>query len=56
MLVSQVLSDFMGEIKANINTEIQMRTRDEGDLNRIKMQYGEEFIQVYNNIICSCGI
>lgn len=45
MLVSQVLSDFVGEIKANINTEIQMRTRDEADLNRLKTKYGEEFLQ-----------
>jgi hypothetical protein len=45
MLVSQVLSDFVGEIKANISTEVQMRTRDEGDLNRIKTKYGEEFLQ-----------
>jgi len=45
MLVSQVLSDFVGEIKANINTEIQMRTRDEGDLGRINTKYGEEFLQ-----------
>jgi hypothetical protein len=45
MLVSQVLSDFVGEIKANINTEVQMRTRDEGDLGRIKIKYGEEFLQ-----------
>jgi hypothetical protein len=45
MLVSQVLSDFVGEIKANINTEVQMRTRDEGDLGRIKIKYGEQFLQ-----------
>lgn len=45
MLVSQVLNDFMGAIKANISTEVQMRTRDEGDLNRIKTKYGEEFLQ-----------
>jgi len=45
LLISQVLSDFVGEIKANINTLVQMKTRDDGDLNRIKMQYGEEFIQ-----------
>lgn len=45
MLVSQVLNDFMGEIKANISTEIQMRTRDEGDLGRIKTKYGETFLQ-----------
>ena len=45
MLISQVLSDFAGQIKANISTEVQMRTRDEGDLNRIKTKYGEGFLQ-----------
>ncbi|MEM4347776.1 MAG: DUF87 domain-containing protein [Candidatus Altiarchaeota archaeon] len=43
ILISQVLSDFVGEIKANIGTEIQMRARYEGDLNRIKLKYGEDF-------------
>ena len=42
VLISQVLSDFVGEIKANIGTEIQLRTRYEGDLDRIKMKYGED--------------
>ncbi len=42
LLVSQVLSDFVGEIKANIGTEIQMRTWYEGDLDRIRMKYGED--------------
>ncbi|MBR9675670.1 DUF87 domain-containing protein [Candidatus Woesearchaeota archaeon] len=45
MLISQVLSDFVGEIKANINTEIQMRTRDEGDLERIATKYGKELLR-----------
>ncbi len=45
MLISQVLSDFVGAIKANINTEIQMRTRDEGDLGRIETKYGTELLQ-----------
>ncbi len=45
VLISQVLSDFMGSIKANINTEIQMRTRDEGDLERIRVKYGEEVLR-----------
>jgi hypothetical protein len=44
LLVSQVLSDFVGQIKANINTNVQMKTRDESDLSRIKMNYGEEYI------------
>ena len=45
LLISQVLSDFVGTIKANINTEIQMRTRDEGDLERIRIKYGEEVLK-----------
>jgi hypothetical protein len=45
MLISQVLNDFVGEIKANINTELQTRTLDEGDLERIKSKYGEEFLK-----------
>lgn len=45
VLISQVLTDFIGETKANINTEIQMRTRDEGDLNRIKDKYGGYMLQ-----------
>jgi len=45
MLVSQVLADFVGEIKANISTEVQMRTRDEGDLERIKTKYGDDFLK-----------
>ncbi|RME53635.1 DUF87 domain-containing protein [Candidatus Woesearchaeota archaeon] len=45
ILVSQVLSDFVGTIKANINTEIQMRTRDEGDLERIRVKYGEDVLR-----------
>ena len=45
LLVSQVLADFVGQIKANINTEIQMRTRDEGDLQRIATKYGQEVLR-----------
>ena len=45
VLISQVLTDFVGEIKANINTELQMRTRDEGDLGRIKDKYGDSYLK-----------
>jgi len=45
LLISQVLTDFVGTIKANINTEIQMRTRDEGDLERIRVKYGDEVLK-----------
>ncbi|MFA5857106.1 MAG: DUF87 domain-containing protein [Candidatus Pacearchaeota archaeon] len=45
MLISQVLNDFVGEIKANINTEVQARTLEESDLDRIKTKYGEEYLK-----------
>jgi len=45
ILISQVLSDFPKEVLANINTEIQTRTRDEGDLNRIKEEYGYNILK-----------
>jgi DNA segregation ATPase FtsK/SpoIIIE-like protein len=45
LLLSQVLSDFPPQVLANINTEVQMRTRDEGDLNRIKEEYGEDVLK-----------
>jgi len=45
LLISQVLSDFVGEIKANIATQIQLRTSDDDDLDRIKTKYGDEFVK-----------
>ncbi|MFT4309412.1 MAG: ATP-binding protein, partial [Candidatus Woesearchaeota archaeon] len=45
LLISQVLSDFIGQIKANINTEVQMRTRDEEDLKRLSLKYGEDLLR-----------
>ncbi|MFH1364991.1 MAG: DUF87 domain-containing protein [archaeon] len=45
VLISQVLSDFVGEIKANIGTEIQLGTRYEGDLERINLKYGEDMLK-----------
>ena len=45
VLISQVLSDFVGEIKANIGTEIQMRTKYEGDLQRIEFKFGQNALR-----------
>jgi len=45
ILISQVLTDFAASIKANINTDIQMRTRDEGDLKRIEEAYGADILR-----------
>ncbi|OYT42506.1 MAG: hypothetical protein B6U86_00155 [Candidatus Altiarchaeales archaeon ex4484_43] len=45
VLISQVLTDYPKDIKANVGTEIQMRTRYEGDLSQIKMKYGEDIMK-----------
>jgi len=45
LLISQGLTDFIGEIKANINTQIQMRTRNETDLARLKEEYGDDVMK-----------
>ncbi|MEM2479081.1 MAG: DUF87 domain-containing protein, partial [Candidatus Pacearchaeota archaeon] len=45
ILISQVTADFVGAIKANIMTEIQLRTREESDLDRIKLKYGEDMLK-----------
>jgi len=42
-LISQVLSDFKGAIRANIATEIQLRTKYGGDINRVKVKYGTDY-------------
>ena len=42
-LISQVLSDFKGAIRANIATEIQLRTKYVGDINRTKSKYGSDY-------------
>jgi hypothetical protein len=41
LLLSQVLEDFLGSIRANINTEIQMRTTFDDDLDKARIKYGE---------------
>jgi hypothetical protein len=41
--ISQVLLDFKGAIRAVIATETQMRTKYEGDINRVKTKYGWEY-------------
>ncbi len=42
-MISQVLMDFRGAIRANIATEIQLRTKYEGDIGRVKTKYGPDY-------------
>ncbi|MEM2536241.1 MAG: DUF87 domain-containing protein, partial [Candidatus Hadarchaeales archaeon] len=45
MLVSQTIADFSETIQTNCRTQIQFWTREEGELQRIAMKYGEEHVR-----------
>ncbi|RLJ09732.1 MAG: hypothetical protein DRP15_02640, partial [Candidatus Aenigmatarchaeota archaeon] len=42
-LISQVLMDFKGAIRANISNEIQLRTKYTGDIKRVATKYGSQY-------------
>lgn len=45
VLLSQVISDFSGEIRANIGTTVQMRTQYDNDLERMKDKFGIDTVK-----------
>ncbi|HDH44645.1 MAG TPA: DUF87 domain-containing protein [Thermococcus sp.] len=55
-LISQVLLDFKGAIRANIATEVQLRTKYEGDINRIKTKYGREYASKVVQLTVGTGL
>jgi hypothetical protein len=55
-LISQVLLDFKGAIRANVATEIQLRTKYEGDINRVKQKYGADYASKVTKLTIGTGI
>ncbi|MEM5843549.1 MAG: hypothetical protein QXL97_02425, partial [Candidatus Aenigmatarchaeota archaeon] len=55
-LISQVLLDFKGAIRANVATEIQLRTKYEGDINRVKQKYGTDYASKVTKLTIGTGI
>ncbi|MFH1364936.1 MAG: DUF87 domain-containing protein [Candidatus Aenigmatarchaeota archaeon] len=55
-LISQVLSDFKGAIRANISTEVQLRTKYGGDINRVKTKYGADYASKLVKLTTGTGI
>ena len=55
-LISQVLLDFKGAIRANIANEIQLRTKYEGDINRVKSKYGSEYASKITKLEIGTGM
>jgi len=56
LMVSQVLTDFKGAIRGNIGTEIQMRTRYEGDLRRVRQRNGPKISRVIPKMAIGTGM
>ncbi|HLC58898.1 MAG TPA: DUF87 domain-containing protein, partial [archaeon] len=55
-LISQVLLDFKGAIRANIANEIQLRTKYEGDIGRVKSKYGIDFASKVTRLTIGTGL
>ena len=55
-LLSQVLLDFKGAIRANIANEIQLRTKYEGDINRVKTKYGPDYSSKVTKLTIGTGL
>lgn len=55
-LISQVLLDFKGAIRANIANEIQLRTKYEGDIGRVKSKYGVDYASKVTRLTIGTGL
>ncbi|RLI96386.1 MAG: hypothetical protein DRP00_05380, partial [Candidatus Aenigmatarchaeota archaeon] len=55
-LISQVLLDFKGAIRANIANEIQLRTKYEGDIGRVKSKYGADYASKVTKLTIGTGL
>jgi hypothetical protein len=55
-LISQVLLDFKGAIRANIANEIQLRTKYEGDIGRVKSKYGLDYASKITRLTIGTGL
>ena len=55
-MISQVLADFKGAIKANVANEIQLRTKYNGDIQRIKQRYGPDYALRVSRLTVGAGL
>ncbi|MEM5847292.1 MAG: DUF87 domain-containing protein [Candidatus Aenigmatarchaeota archaeon] len=55
-LISQVLQDFKGAIRANIANEIQLRTKYEGDIGRVRSKYGMDYASRVTKLTVGTGM
>ncbi|MCK4496703.1 MAG: ATP-binding protein [Candidatus Aenigmarchaeota archaeon] len=55
-LISQVLMDFRGAIRANISSEIQLRTKYTGDIRRVSQKYGFRYSSTISKLKTGTGM
>ena len=55
-MISQVLLDFKGAVRANIANEIQLRTKYEGDIGRVKSKYGIDYASKVTRLTIGTGL
>ncbi|PIN92886.1 hypothetical protein COU54_05180 [Candidatus Pacearchaeota archaeon CG10_big_fil_rev_8_21_14_0_10_31_24] len=56
LMISQVLTDFKGAIRGNIGTEIQMNSRYEGDIKRVRERHGKEISELISKMGIGLGM
>ena len=56
LMISQVLTDFKGAIRGNIGTEIQMHTRYEGDIKRVRERHGANVSKLIAKLSIGIGM
>ncbi len=56
LMISQVLTDFKGAIRGNIGTEIQMHTRYEGDIKRVRERHGAGVSKLISKLPTGLGL
>ncbi|MEK6928387.1 MAG: helicase HerA-like domain-containing protein, partial [Nanoarchaeota archaeon] len=56
LMISQVLTDFKGAIRGNIGTEIQMHSRYEGDIKRVRERNGAEISKLISRMGIGVGM
>lgn len=55
-LISQVLTDFRGEMRANIANEIQLRTKYSGDIRKVKNKHGKTYAERVSGLEIGTGL
>ncbi len=55
-LISQVLMDFKAAVTTNIGTEIQLRTKYHGDIERVKKKYGKVYADTMARLQIGTGL